>query len=316
MNEQEIADMLAQANAQAGTGALANIDADGAVIDKDFVAETQISVQQKQQAEEEKDVIVPRAKAKVYTQEELIAIAVKHENATIDEHGNVVYPEADVSPEVKPDDVPAVEPEVSLEGKTLEEQLAIIQGKLDVQNEVVANPLEAVESKLAEAKVDVSTIEAEYLSTGALSEDTLLSLKNAGFDEVAVSSYVDMKQAEYTKRSDAIIAKTTGTRENFDKMATWMNETMTPTAIDVYEKAILVNNGQHAEVYVKSMYDAYQKANPVAPVVIRQSGANQTANVQTAFKNVNEMSLAMADYRYGTDIKYTQNVRNMTARMT
>lgn len=306
MTPEEIQAMLAQANSQATPSQIANIDAEG----KQRVPQTnsQVAVQAQQV---EKDAITRGTPSKNITPEEALALAKTLEGVETDDNGNRVVAV------VKPDDVPAKEAEIDLTGKTLQEQIAILQAQLEKENVVKTNPLEKVEKQATDAGINISALEQEYLNNGSLTAESLESLKKVGFDEVAIEAYISTKEAQLASRSAQIISDTVGTREEYDKLANWMNTNLTPDAIAIYDKAVSANNGQHAEAYVTSMYAKYTKANPVEvkQTLLRNGAVITTADKSQGFQNQAEMIKAMSDPRYKSDLMYRREVINKTARM-
>lgn len=291
MSPEEIARMLAEANATAGTQAVNNINSDGEVKNPNITTEP-VGVQP------DADGITRGTPQPIKTPEEILA-------------------EMAIEDAVEPDAVPAPDAEIDLTGKTLEEQLEILQDAIKAK-ELKENPLAQVEDKAKEAGVNVSEFEQEYINNGSLSEESLKSLKDAGFDEVAIGAYIETKEAQVQARSNQIIANTVGTREEYTKMADWMNENLTEAQVASYDNNVSIDDGKHAEAYIQSMYSVYQKANPtVTPQTILRNDGNQRLSGQNndTFSSQSEMMQAMQSPRYKNDYAYRRNVINKVARM-
>lgn len=197
------------------------------------------------------------------------------------------------------------EPE-NTQTETPEQEIARLKKELEdaKASKDTKDPLAEVEAKAKEKGIDVPELYKEYVTKGELSPESLKSLLDAGFDEVAINAYIETKTTQGEKYAETLISETVGTRDTYNKMAEWMRSNLTPSEISQYDAGV---NTEHAKIYIENMYSKYNKAT-AQPVVIRSSGeSNQPSKV--GFKSMNEQALAIADARYGTDIKYTNEVR-------
>ena len=190
--------------------------------------------------------------------------------------------------------------------ETPEQEIARLKKELeDAKNpKEVKDPLSDVEAKAKEKGIDVPELYQEYISNGELSPESLKSLMDAGFDEVAINAYIETKKVQGEKYADTIISETVGTRDNYNKMADWMRTNLSADDIAKYDAGV---NTEHAKIYIENMYSKFTKST-VQPIVIRNSG-EQVQQSKSGFKSMNEQAMAIADARYGTDAKYTNEVR-------
>lgn len=195
--------------------------------------------------------------------------------------------------------------------ETQEEIIARLKQEVeDLKNgkkpEEVINPLAIIEEKVSEAGLDLQAFHKEYIEKGELSEETLNSLNKAGFDKNAIDVYVETKRAQGEAEATKLVNETVGSYDNYKAMATWMQDNMTPEEINKYDAGV---NTEHAKIYIENMYAKYTKATTV-PNLIRDRGyVREAGDVKVGFKSINEQNLAMADARYGRDMKYTNEVR-------
>lgn len=206
--------------------------------------------------------------------------------------------------------------------ETPEEKIARLEKELEeLQNkepEVKENPLEQVEKKVAEADIDLQSLTDTYVTTGKLSEEQLKSLNDAGFNQDAIDAYIATKQTIAVKQADAMLDTIMeGGRDTYNKMADWMRETLSEEDIAKYDKG--VNNPEHSEFYIKSMYSTYQaslgestKSNE--PRVLRGNPDTRPRTGDNIFRSDREVAEAMADPRYKSDPLYRHKVQQKLLR--
>lgn len=210
---------------------------------------------------------------------------------------------------------PEIVDEILKTEETPEQELARLKKELEElkqSKEETKNPLEAVELQAKEKGIEISKLYEEYVTSGELSEESYKSLIDAGFNEVAIQAYIDTRTIIEQTKAINTMKTVTGSVENYQSMLEWMNSNLTQAEIDAYAKGV---NTEHVNIYVENMYSKYTKATK-EPVVIRNNGYVSTGNKPVGFKSLNEQNLAMADARYGTDAKYTAEVRNKVLSST
>jgi len=298
MDEQEIASLLASANHQGGSEAMANIDADGNVIAEVPVQNTQVTPAQA-------DPIVKAPPKKDLSPEEAVALLDELEGKHVNEQGNLES-EAPVVVEEDADEVP-------FEKLTTAEKIAKLQEELDIENGVVKDPLETVNKKVADAGLEISDIEAQYINDGQLSEENLKSLKDAGFDDTAIEAYISTKVASETAKANQAVTEVFGTPEKFAEMQEWMiaDDNLTDAEIAQYNKGV---QGEHYKVYLESMYSRFSKEQAPVTRTIRQSATQNVGRAQ-GFATQSEMVKAMQDPRYRNDIEYRKAVQQKVSLM-
>lgn len=211
-------------------------------------------------------------------------------------------------------DPESIETKENLE-ETPEQELARLKKELEdlkKSKEKPENPLEVVELQAKEKGIEISELYKEYIQNGDLSEESYKSLIEAGFNDTAIKAYIDTRITIEQTKATNIMNTYTGSVDNYMKMVDWMKENLSQDEINAYDKGV---NSDHATIYVENMYSKYTKST-VEPVIIRNNGYVASNSKPTGFKSINEQNLAMADSRYGTDSKYTSEVRNKVLNST
>lgn len=310
MTPEQIAEMLAQANAQSGvipTTTTPTVTNTVATIKEGEIIEPKVP---EYRTPEELRLEAEQLALETEKLNEITAL-----NARLIEDLTLTQEDKDVIiAKLKELDPEAVE--ATPQNETPEQEIARLKKELEdakKAKEEVKDPLAVVEAKAKEQGVDVPELYKEYVENGELSEASLKSLLDAGFDKRAVDAYIDTKIASAEAEATKIITETVGTRDNYDAMATWMRDNLKPDEIAKYDAGV---NTEHAKIYIENMYSKYTKAT-VAPTIIRNNGsANSGQGKPLGFNSINEQNLALADSRYGRDTKYTNEVRTKMLHST
>lgn len=210
---------------------------------------------------------------------------------------------------------PTEETEESNLPETPEQEIARLRKELEEAKnpkKETKNPLEEVENKAKEAGIDIPEMYKEYINNGELSPESLKSLLDAGFNQTAIDAYIETKTVQSQAEADALISSTVGTKEVYTKMADWMIANLTEAELDTYNNGV---NSEHAKIYIENMFTKYSKA-VTPPTIIRDNGYVREGNQVKGFVSLNAQTMALADYRYGRDAKYTAEVRSKMLQTT
>lgn len=297
MTPEEIASMLAQANANVDQTVIDAVDADG-ILDPNVALITP-NVPAGNMPDE--NGVIRGTPTKQPTPEEALALMDKLEGKGTE------TPDA---PEV----IEELPEEVDLSTLPLAEQIKALQAKLDIENGVEVNPLAEVESKITEAGLDLKDFEKQYIEEGQIDEASMLALKEAGFNDVAVKAYIDTKVAHATEKANQAITKVMGSKESFTEMSEWMGKNLTQGELDKYNKGV---SGEHFEAYLSSMYNKFREAVPAVKPKVRtvRKGANEAVATSVGYNSQAEMIRDMQNPRYKNDAKFRQAVMTKVSMM-
>lgn len=249
------------------------------------------------------------------TPEEAVALVDAHENVELTSTGETVVPSKEAEEEVvvKEGDVETKQEEtLDLTGMTLDEQIEALKAE-KLKQEQADNPLKQVEDKIEDKGLDISEMAQEYINNGELSEDTVKSLHEAGFDDLAIEAYIETKTTLATQKADKAIEAVCGTKENFSEMTAWMQDNLSDAEFDAYNEGV---QGKHFKVYLENMYTRYSNSKPAEQRLIRKSGVAVThTNDSLGFSSQSEMITAMNHPRYKSDVAYRREVQRKVALM-
>lgn len=289
MDDATIKSLLAQANAQGGQATPAPTPK----VEEEEVPQSTPSSEVVELTPEQQ-----RAKA--------LEVLAKYEQAQVNEKTGEVTLDDDKK-------IEEVVEEEDISKLPLEEQIKKLQEKLAEENgekSQEVDPLAKVEAKIEEKGLKLSDFEAEYVEEGGLTEKSLKSLADAGFDKTAVEAYISTRIAQDNAKTDATINSVCENQENFEAMVEWMQTNLDKAELQEYNEGVKT---EHAKIYLKDMYSRYSK--DASTRTIRGNGRKTTADSSDTFASEMEMVKAMSDSRYETDPVYRRNVRLKASRM-
>ena len=246
---------------------------------------------------------------KAPTPEEAIALLEAHEAKEITEQGVVGE-----KPDVEGDevDLPKKEDELDLTGMSLDEQIEALTNK-KAEEEAKANPLKQVETKIEDAGLNLSDMAQEYVEKGELTAETIKSLNDAGFDNVAIDAYITTKVEGATAKANEAITSICGSQDSFNEMSEWMQTGVSAEEFNAYNQGI---QGENYKLHLENMYNKFEKAQPQKQTLVRQSGKSvaRTSDTQ-GYANQSEMITAMNHPSYGKNLEYTREVQRKVSLM-
>jgi hypothetical protein len=152
----------------------------------------------------------------------------------------------------------------------------------------------------------------EYDQAGQLSDASYEKLAKLGIPPAVVNAYIEGQ--------NAIIAKNTemghslvGGQENYDKIAAWAVNNLTPAQLQEYNRAVNTSP-ESMEIAVLGLKTKYEAANGKVPTFI--SGATAAPSGGVGYQSQAEMIRDMSDPRYDSDPAYRSVVEAKLARTT
>ena len=156
----------------------------------------------------------------------------------------------------------------------------------------------------------------EWAENGSLSDDTYKSLEGVGLSRDMVDTYIQGQEALQLQQQDAIISDSGTTREDYQKMSEWASESLTPTQLDAYNKAVETGSVNEAKMAVDWLKGKYEADNGVSPTLVQ----GRTAGASTSpFESRAQVLSAMAERdangkkKYEADPAYRAEVASRLA---
>lgn len=164
---------------------------------------------------------------------------------------------------------------------------------------------------VAAAGLDMAALNAEYASTGDLSEASRAALAAKGFDKATVDNYIEGQKARATQFQADVLSATPGGAEKYAEMVAWAKANLTEAEVVAYNKAIDTNDANVAKLAVAGLGARFTAAVGSEPTLI---GGKPDAAQGDVFGSIAEMKVAMSDKRYRDDPAYRRSVAEKLGR--
>lgn len=163
---------------------------------------------------------------------------------------------------------------------------------------------DAAATMLASKGIDYNNLVEEYLN-GGISEKSLKALGDAGFSKDVIDSYISGQQAKYdlyVRDVETLV----GGREAYTKLCRWALKSISKEEQDEFDRAVESMDMGRAKFAINALMARKQMATGKAPELVKAKATKQSG--VKPYNNVDEISKALDDSRYGSDPKYTKMV--------
>jgi len=175
-------------------------------------------------------------------------------------------------------------------------------------NEIYGDGLAEV---LEEVGIDPEDITNRFLESGNISDDDYAKLKEGGFSEQVINTYLDGIRSQgdveaIAKSEEVNIKQIAGGEQGYERLKSWANQNLPAADLDAFDN--LVNTAPPAAIKlaVQGLYSQYNNAMGIEPDLVT---GRQSTNGLTPFRSASEVTTAMSDKRYGKDTAYTETVQ-------
>jgi len=164
------------------------------------------------------------------------------------------------------------------------------------------------------AGVDLAGLEAEYVSNGSLSEDSLKALEAKGITKEQVDAYIEGRRAIAEKSIEAG-QQLVGGAEKYSEMVTWAAGALSGQEKIAYNKAVNDKDPAVRELAILGLQAKFTRANGTQPQAFIGGGKGSGAPATQAFASRAEMTAAINDPRFQTDPAYRAQVERRIGAM-
>jgi hypothetical protein len=169
--------------------------------------------------------------------------------------------------------------------------------------------LEIAEQAVADAGLDMSSLQKEYSEKGQLDAKSYEALEKVGITKQYVDNYIAGQEAIANQQANEI-KQTVGGAESYQEMVDWASKNMTEGEKQAYNKAVNSGDMDTVKLAVNALKGQFERANGIEPKLV--SGKAQPT-VEQGFESWAQVTEAMADPRYAKDIAYQNQVKNKLA---
>ena len=169
--------------------------------------------------------------------------------------------------------------------------------------------LEIAEQAVADAGLDMSSLQKEYSEKGELDSKSYKSLEKVGISKQYVDNYIAGQEAIANQQAFEI-KETVGGDEVYQDMVDWASKNMTDGEKQAYNKAVNSGDMDTVKLAVNALKGQFERANGVEPKLV--TGKAQPT-VEQGFESWAQVTEAMSNPKYAKDIAYQNEVKNKLA---
>jgi hypothetical protein len=158
--------------------------------------------------------------------------------------------------------------------------------------------------------VDFNSLQSEYNELGGLSESAYQKLEEAGFPKSLVDTWIAGQQAMASGMNEQVFGSVGG-EENYNQMVEWAADTLPPSEIEAYNKAMDSGDISMINMAVNGLAARYRSEVGTEPSLVQGETASTSGG---SFQSAAELTAAMRDPRYQNDPAYRKAVADKLAR--
>ncbi len=159
--------------------------------------------------------------------------------------------------------------------------------------------------------LDYDAMQDEYNETGELSQATMDKLAEKGLSNELVDSWVKGQQALLNNYQKAVY-DSVGGEEVYGQMKQWASDNLSESEVNAFDRAVTSGDIELVKLAVNGLKTQYQAAEGADPQLLNE-GQSSTSSGGT-FSSWAEVTRAMQDTRYESDVAYRQQVSAKLAR--
>jgi len=160
--------------------------------------------------------------------------------------------------------------------------------------------------ELAEAAgIDIAAVEATFLESGEIGEDTYEKAAKIGISKEMVDEFVQYRVTQADLMRDEML-KPYGGLEAVTGMTEWAGKNWTPEQANAFNEAVGSGDKGRVELAVRALKADFDKKNGVKPKLLTPAGGS--SNAGGVFNSLQEMMAAQQDPRYAKDPAYRAEV--------
>jgi hypothetical protein len=169
--------------------------------------------------------------------------------------------------------------------------------------------LEIAEQAVADAGLDMSSLQKEYSEKGKLDVKSYEALEKVGISKQYVDNYIAGQEAIANQQANEI-KQTVGGDDVYQDMVDWASKNMTDGEKQAYNKAVNSGDMDTVKLAVNALKGQFERANGIEPTLVTGK-AQPTA--EQGFESWAQVTEAMSNPKYAKDIAYQNEVKNKLA---
>lgn len=171
----------------------------------------------------------------------------------------------------------------------------------------VAPTGEVAAKAVADAGLDMATLEAEYAEKKTLSEESLVKLEKAGLSRAQVDAYIKGQEARGTLLRTEFAALAGG-ENRLTAVYEWAGANMDAKDLASYNGLIDAGNTEGAKLMLKGIVASYEAVNGREPALVTGDNSRSGGGTFQPYESNAQMVKDMASVEYQTDPAFRAKV--------
>ena len=165
----------------------------------------------------------------------------------------------------------------------------------------------------ADAPFDMEALQQEYMETGGLKDASYKILEDAGISKQYADTYIEGVKALGQQIGNQV-KDSVGGADHYQNMVEWAQSNYTPEQIQAYDNAVNSGDVQLAMLTAKGLQADYQNSSGYEGQTVSGDTSLRMSDSSEVFRSNAEVTAAMKDPRYESDMAYRQDVRDKLER--
>ena len=179
-------------------------------------------------------------------------------------------------------------------------------------------PTDEVQEELSipqasDAPFDMEALQKEYMETGGLKDASYKILEDAGISKQYADTYIEGVKALGQQIGNQV-KDSVGGAGDYQNMVEWAQANYTPEQIQAYDNAVNSGDVQLAMLTAKGLQADYQNSSGYEGQTVSGDTSLRMSDSSDIFRSNAQVTEAMKDPRYETDMAYRQDVRDKLER--
>ena len=164
-----------------------------------------------------------------------------------------------------------------------------------------------------DAPFDMEALQKEYMETGGLKDASYKLLEDAGISKQYADTYIEGVKALGQQIGNQV-KDSVGGSGDYQNMVEWAQANYTPEQIQAYDNAVNSGDVQLAMLTARGLQADYQNSSGYEGQTVSGDTSLRMSDSSDVFRSNAQVTEAMKDPRYETDMAYRQDVRDKLER--
>ena len=165
----------------------------------------------------------------------------------------------------------------------------------------------------SDAPFDMEALQKEYMETGGLKDASYKLLEDAGISKQYADTYIEGVKALGQQIGNQV-KDSVGGSGDYQNMVEWAQANYSPEQIQAYDNAVNSGDVQLAMLTARGLQADYQNSSGYEGQTVSGDASLRMSDSSDVFRSNAQVTEAMKDPRYETDMAYRQDVRDKLER--